>query len=389
MSRFFLPPDWATQYRAIGLVCGQYLPSLEAFEKGVLLTDDGKQFPAVLFYRLARRLDQHPEQLDAQLFWSVWPQTIPDEPRLFLELNALRSSRDEQQQTRLTGSVNYFSIRGVVVSQDASTGKLAIRIERNKTPRPGRERKDLQPFDLEIEGFLPSDAVGQFWDLDCCRNGDRLVMEDAHLVTESPPPIEKAENSNRNNSSSKRTKTATKPGTKQANAPLPNLYSSEEIMPTPGKMELTIKINQFPVEVKTVANNWKQFNVEAGDRIVSIVVKPKVFKKLEQAQENYPQWVASITGQIGETTEKGFVLKEPSIQVFEKKPKESKESTQPLEPKSPKESTEPIESKESKESTQPLEPKESTEPIEPIEPIEPKTPVTTKGKILRIIPKSK
>jgi hypothetical protein len=35
-------------------------------------------------------------------------------------------------------------------------------------------------------------------------------------------------------------------------------------------------------------NGWKQFDIDTGDRIVSITVKPKVSKKLEQAQENYP-----------------------------------------------------------------------------------------------------
>ena len=35
-------------------------------------------------------------------------------------------------------------------------------------------------------------------------------------------------------------------------------------------------------------------------------------------------WVAAIAGQMGEKTDKGFVLKEPNIQVFEKKPKEPK-----------------------------------------------------------------
>jgi hypothetical protein len=53
-------------------------------------------------------------------------------------------------------------------------------------------------------------------------------------------------------------------------------------------------------------------------------VKPKVFKKLEDAQANYPQWVAAIAGKMGEATETGFVLLEPNIQVFEKKPKEAK-----------------------------------------------------------------
>jgi hypothetical protein len=52
-----------------------------------------------------------------------------------------------------------------------------------------------------------------------------------------------------------------------------------------------------------------------------MVVKPKVFKKLTDAQANYPQWVGAIAGKMGEATDNGFVLLEPSIQVFEKKPK--------------------------------------------------------------------
>jgi hypothetical protein len=34
--------------------------------------------------------------------------------------------------------------------------------------------------------------------------------------------------------------------------------------------------------------------------------------------------VAAISGKMGESTSNGFVLSEPSIQVFEKKPKEPK-----------------------------------------------------------------
>ncbi|MBD1890596.1 fertility inhibition FinO-like protein, partial [Trichocoleus sp. ST-U2] len=61
-------------------------------------------------------------------------------------------------------------------------------------------------------------------------------------------------------------------------------------------------------------------------RLVSVTVKPKVFKKLEQAQAEYPMWVAAIAGKMGQTSENGFVLVEPNIQVFEKKPKEPKET---------------------------------------------------------------
>jgi len=79
-------------------------------------------------------------------------------------------------------------------------------------------------------------------------------------------------------------------------------------MPTPGKMELTIKINEMPANFRTVENGWKEFDLDCDGQLVRIKVKPKVFKKLEQAQENYPMWVAAIAGKMGEAIEEGFVL---------------------------------------------------------------------------------
>ncbi|PHJ56172.1 fertility inhibition FinO-like protein [Nostoc linckia z18] len=87
-----------------------------------------------------------------------------------------------------------------------------------------------------------------------------------------------------------------------------------------GKLEVTIKINELP-EAKTVENGWQQFELDCDGRIVSITVKPKIWKKLTDAANNYPQWVAAIAGKLGQETDNGFVLDEPNIQVFERKPK--------------------------------------------------------------------
>ena len=95
-------------------------------------------------------------------------------------------------------------------------------------------------------------------------------------------------------------------------------------MTIPGKLELTIKINEFPSPVKTVENGWKSFAIDCDGRIFTVSVRPKVFKKLEDAQANYPMWVAAIAGQLGEATENGFILESANIQVFEKKPKPPK-----------------------------------------------------------------
>jgi hypothetical protein len=91
-------------------------------------------------------------------------------------------------------------------------------------------------------------------------------------------------------------------------------------MPTTGKLELTIKINEIP-RAKTLQTGWQSFELDCDGRIVSVSVKPKVWKKLTEAQANFPMWVAAISGQMGKATANGFVLEQPSIQVFEKKPK--------------------------------------------------------------------
>ena len=67
-------------------------------------------------------------------------------------------------------------------------------------------------------------------------------------------------------------------------------------MAVTGKLELTLKITEFPTDVQTVENNWKQFTVDCDGRIFTITVKPKMFKKLEEAQANYPLWVAAMLG---------------------------------------------------------------------------------------------
>ena len=95
------------------------------------------------------------------------------------------------------------------------------------------------------------------------------------------------------------------------------------IVPVTGRLELTIKINEVP-EVNTVENGWQEFFLDCDGRIVTVKVKPKVWKKLTQAQEQYPMWVAAIAGKMGTATPDGFILEQPSIQVFEKKPKEPK-----------------------------------------------------------------
>jgi hypothetical protein len=95
-------------------------------------------------------------------------------------------------------------------------------------------------------------------------------------------------------------------------------------MTVSGKLEITIKINELPAIASTDKNGWITFYLDCDGRIFTVNLKPKIFKKLQDAQSSFPMWVAAIAGKLGKATEDGFILDEPNIQVFEKKPKEAK-----------------------------------------------------------------
>jgi hypothetical protein len=104
---------------------------------------------------------------------------------------------------------------------------------------------------------------------------------------------------------------------------VPQALPSTDAHLTTGKMEVVVKLNQFPDDVRTVAQGWKEFEVDTGDCIVAITVKPKAFAALEQAQQTYSSWVAAISGVMGESTAAGFRLESPAIKVFERKAKDT------------------------------------------------------------------
>ena len=97
-------------------------------------------------------------------------------------------------------------------------------------------------------------------------------------------------------------------------------------MPASGRLSVAIKLSEFPDNVSEEGKR-RQFDVKCGDRIVAVSVTKKSFKKLEEAQEKYSNWVARIEGEMGVVTENGFALEQGNLQVFEVKPKKPKPET--------------------------------------------------------------
>lgn len=91
-----------------------------------------------------------------------------------------------------------------------------------------------------------------------------------------------------------------------------------------GKLKVAIKINELP-QPNTIENGWQQFDLDCDGRIITIIVKPKIYKKLTDAASNHPQWVSAMSndkqqsvyaGKLGQQTDNRFVLEEPNIQVL-------------------------------------------------------------------------
>ena len=106
-------------------------------------------------------------------------------------------------------------------------------------------------------------------------------------------------------------------------------------MAIPGKLDVTLKINQLP-QAKPASPGTLLFAVQADGRAVIVEVKNKQWNTLKTAANNYPQWVATITGKLGDAIEGGFRLENPGIQVFEKKAKVKPQTTAPSAPTAPK-----------------------------------------------------
>ncbi|MBS1247505.1 MAG: hypothetical protein H6R48_294 [Proteobacteria bacterium] len=117
---------------------------------------------------------------------------------------------------------------------------------------------------------------------------------------------------------------APKPG------PIP--YSLEDLyaMAVDAKLEVTLKFTTLP-NAKPAGSGKMAFALKTPDgQFITAEVGNKVWNKLVKAAEDWPFWIAALSGTMGEHTDRGFTLVNPGLQVFERKPKAPAEATSPL-----------------------------------------------------------
>ncbi len=181
------PPSDPKQYRAIGLVLGQYKPSQEQLTRGELVATDGTSLQAVLLGRVISLVKNHIDLEDSHV-WVVYPRTRQKEEGLHVQLvgvwspETLNSNQTETESESATSQSlpeikdGYFSIRGEAIFYSKDNQKVVIKIQqapRSNDPKP-------KFFKLELKGILPSERpMGHFWDLQVQLQGSDLVIEQA------------------------------------------------------------------------------------------------------------------------------------------------------------------------------------------------------------------
>ncbi len=85
----------------------------------------------------------------------------------------------------------------------------------------------------------------------------------------------------------------------------------------PGRLELTAKFSELPRPLPV--RGGAKIGVQTEEGTVTAILPPKVWRKLEQAAKDYPQWVAALSGLLERFADGEIALKHPALQIFERK----------------------------------------------------------------------
>ncbi|HEY9632928.1 MAG TPA: hypothetical protein V6D14_05965 [Coleofasciculaceae cyanobacterium] len=201
------PPSEPMQYRAIGLIRGQYMPSAEQLTRGTLLADDGTLIDAVLLGRVMSLVKNHLDLNQAHL-WVVYPRSRQEDGNLHVQivgvwepekLNKTQSTQSldtdetpENPEAELSQEVSepsesdgfpvlqngYFSIRGEVIYQSRDEEQVVVKIKQS----PRKEADKTKFFKLKLNGFLGDKVVGHFWDFHIQLQENTLAIQEANDI---------------------------------------------------------------------------------------------------------------------------------------------------------------------------------------------------------------
>jgi len=186
MRQHPIPPvTEPTQYRAIGVVRGTYVPSEpEQLTRGHLHTEDGAEIEAVVLGRLLTLIRRHID-LAVPHLWVVYPRSREGD-LLHLQLVGVWEpstlATDDESAADMADTLpegdDFFSVRGELIFTRPETGDLVVKVRQK--PRADGSRPN--PFKLQLHGEVPLEHLRHFVSLDLRRQGQALHLEKLEVI---------------------------------------------------------------------------------------------------------------------------------------------------------------------------------------------------------------
>ena len=178
------------QYRAIGIVNGQYIPhDIEQLNKGFLKDDKGEKIETVVLGKALSLLKKHID-LKKSYFWVVYPKN-KNTQNLHLQvagiwdpyqLNNFPSDSSNTNFSKLLQELdlkdNYFSVRGELVFVNTQKKEFVIKISTVSKSQNSKNKN----FKLVIKGELSLKLLNSFVSLDVIRNGNSLKLVEYEVI---------------------------------------------------------------------------------------------------------------------------------------------------------------------------------------------------------------
>jgi hypothetical protein len=192
------PASEPLQYRAIGLILGKYVPSIEEFNQGMILADDGTEIDGVILGRIMSLIKNHLDLAESHL-WVVYPRIRKEDNKLHAQIMGIwdpklvikqidPAATEEPIDPALAIAVpsidtlgipnSYFSIRGEVIYQSRDTREIFVKIRQS----PKKKTEEERYFKIRLVGDLPQKLVGNFWDFDVVRVNNDLEIRSGQFV---------------------------------------------------------------------------------------------------------------------------------------------------------------------------------------------------------------
>ena len=178
------------QYRAIGIVNGQYIPhDIEQLNRGFLKDDKGEKIETVVLGKALSLLKKHID-LKKSYFWVVYPKN-KNTQNLHLQvagiwdpyqLNNFPSDSSKTNFSKLLQELdlkdNYFSVRGELVFVNTQKKEFVIKISTVSKSQNSKNKN----FKLVIKGELSLKLLNSFVSLDVIRNGNSLKLVEYEVI---------------------------------------------------------------------------------------------------------------------------------------------------------------------------------------------------------------